>query len=74
MKAFIHNAKDNDNYEFLVTFNSQVFAEFSISSDSVVVFKQVITEPLFCTDPQWAIDASDTIFVLFLFLPLVYVA
>jgi len=43
MKAFTSNAKNNDDYEFLVTFNSQVFAEFSITSDSVVIFKQVNT-------------------------------
>jgi len=34
-------ARNNDAYEFLVTSNSEVFAEFGVTHDSVVIFKQV---------------------------------
>ena len=76
MQAFTSNAKNNDNYEFLVTFNSQVFAEFSITSDSVVIFKQVNTNwaAILCWPVAGQFDCSDTLFALFLFSQLVYVA
>jgi len=34
-------ARNNDDFEFLVTSNSDVFTEFDVTGDSVVILKQV---------------------------------
>jgi len=41
MDVFMRIARDNDDYAFVVTSNRNVFAEFGLLHDAVVVFKQV---------------------------------
>ena len=41
LDAFMSVARNNDHFEFLVTSSNEVFEEFGVRHDLVVVFKQV---------------------------------
>jgi len=42
LDVFMNVARNNDDFEFLVTSDSELFTEFAVTRDSVVIFKQVV--------------------------------